>query len=180
LSDNQSTLLLRDAQNTLTNERKNCVRILLAKPEIDVNLGCEESLETPLMVLARAEKPDLDILETLLQVEGIDVNAQNADGDTAAMVATAHGHECLVEALASGPEFDERNEPATDLLPISERTPLQHDESDLRHHGPPDQPVKASWTGLGMQFQRPPNQARREGQVDSGQATLGAKSPGFH
>jgi ankyrin repeat protein len=87
-------------------ERKNCVRFLLAQSEIDVNLVHEDSLETTLMVLARAQKPDTKLLETAVQAPGIDVHAQNADGETAAMVAAAHGHKWLVERLASVPGFD--------------------------------------------------------------------------
>jgi ankyrin repeat protein len=90
----------------LANDGPSCLGILLAQPGIDVNLRFEESLGTPLMVLARADKPNSDMLEALLQMQGIDVNAQNADGDTAAMVAAAHGHEWMIERLALMPGFE--------------------------------------------------------------------------
>jgi hypothetical protein len=90
----------------LVNDARMCLGILLAQPGIDLNLCLGESLETPLMVLAGADKPDRTMLEELLKAKGIDVNARNADGDTAAMVAAAHGHEWMIERLALIPGFD--------------------------------------------------------------------------
>jgi hypothetical protein len=46
-----------------------------------------------------------NVVAKFIRARGIDVNAQNADGDTAAIAAAAHGHEWMIEQLALIPGF---------------------------------------------------------------------------
>jgi hypothetical protein len=95
-----------------------------------------------ILVLARADKPDRNMFEALLQIKTIDVNAQNAEGDTAAMVAAAHGHEWMIERLALMPEFDvnvknARGETFVDI--VRPLVKLETKPGSHRHHEASDE-----------------------------------------
>jgi hypothetical protein len=140
-----------------------CLGTLLAKPEPDVNRGCEDSLEAPLKVLACTDRSDRNMLDEPLKAERIDVNVQNADGDTVAMMPAANGHGWLIERPTLIPGFDANVKNARGETP--ERKPERKPE-------PP----------LGWLTPSPGPSARpsKHGQAHSGWGNVSAKSPGFH
>lgn len=63
------------------------VRIFLSLPGVDPNIEDRKTHETPLMTAIC--RPDLEMVQVLLQSKAVDVNAQNSRGETALMHATS-------------------------------------------------------------------------------------------
>jgi ankyrin repeat protein len=66
---------------------------------------------TPLAIAAASNRPE--VVQLLLD-KGVDIEAKNADGKTAAMLAAENGHTGIVELLKKAPAAAPRAEPLTD------------------------------------------------------------------
>jgi ankyrin repeat protein len=86
----------------------NVLPALLGRADVDWNVRDQETLDTPLIILARIghvsafqlEERDA-LLAAVLKKPGVDVNAQNRDGNTAAIEAVKGGRALEFAAIAS-------------------------------------------------------------------------------
>ena len=111
-SENRSPLHLACEQHDA-----DCLKLLLAAPNIDVNIGDEATGTTPL--IQAAENGHTTSLQILLQARGIDVNRARKDGGTPLFLACqANQTECvqqLLEAQGIDPNRPGNNDGATAL-----------------------------------------------------------------
>jgi ankyrin repeat protein len=73
------------------------VRIFLSLPGVDPNIEDRKTHKTPLMTAIC--RPDLEMVQVLLQSKTVDINAQNSRGETALMCATRENNFELVRQL---------------------------------------------------------------------------------